>query len=145
MSSNNRGRSSSLQPLRQGQVRASALPSASSPILEQAGEVNEISMVNDRISVLEGLIQTLISAFPAHFSQIRRRFQKVGGDFGNFPKKSPKPGKFRGGKFVAQTIYYTVNTFSKYTGFGGPPLEGFWRSFLWLFPDSNSYHVRCLS
>ena len=42
--------------------------------------------------------------FLAHFSQIRRRFQKVGGDFGNFPKKSPKPGKFRGGKFVAQTL-----------------------------------------
>ena len=61
---NNRSRSSSLPPLRQGQVRVSALPSDSSPILEQAGEVNEITMVNDRLSVLEGLIQTLISGLP---------------------------------------------------------------------------------
>ena len=64
MSSNNRSRSSSLPPLRKGQVGASALPSASSPILEQAGE-NETTMVNNRISVLEGLIQTLISVLPA--------------------------------------------------------------------------------
>ena len=57
---NNRSRSSSLPPLRQLPVRASALPSASSPIMEQAGESN----VNERISVLEGLIRTLISVLP---------------------------------------------------------------------------------
>ena len=61
---NNRSRSSSLPPLRQGQVRTSVLPSASSPILEQAGEVNEITMVNDRLSVLEDLIRSLIPSIP---------------------------------------------------------------------------------
>ena len=63
---NNRSRSSSLPPLRQIPVRASALPSASSPIMEQAGEANtnEITIVNERISVLEGLIRTLISVLP---------------------------------------------------------------------------------
>ena len=60
---NNRSRSSSLPPLRQTQVRASTLPSASSPIMEQAGEINNNEMVN-RISVLENLIQSLISALP---------------------------------------------------------------------------------
>ena len=60
---NNRSRSSSLPPLRQTQVRASTLPSASSPIMEQAGEINNNEMVN-RISVLENLIQSLISAPP---------------------------------------------------------------------------------
>ena len=60
---NNRNRSSSLPPLRQIQVRASTLPSASSPIMEQAGEINKNEMVN-RISVLENLIQSLISALP---------------------------------------------------------------------------------
>ena len=64
---NNRSRSSSLPLLRQSQVRESALPSASSPIMEQAGAINnnsQIEMVNNRISVLEGLIGTLISALP---------------------------------------------------------------------------------
>ena len=63
---NNRSRSSSLPPLRQIPVRASALPSASSPIMEQAGEsnINEITIVNERISVSEGLIRTLISVLP---------------------------------------------------------------------------------
>ena len=64
---NNRSRSSSLPPLRQIPVRASALPSTSSPIMEQAGEMNNntsIEMVNGRISVLEDLIRTLITALP---------------------------------------------------------------------------------
>lgn len=64
---NNRNRSSSLPPLRQTQVRASAPPSASSPRMEQAGEINnnsQIEMVNGRISVLEDLIRDLISALP---------------------------------------------------------------------------------
>ena len=59
---NNRSRSSSLPPLRQIPVRAPAPPSASSPIMEQAGEMNtnsQIEMVNGRISVLEDLIRTL--------------------------------------------------------------------------------------
>ena len=64
---NNRSRSSSLPPLRSVPVRATALPSASSPIMEQAGEINNnttIEMVNGRISVLEDLIRTLITALP---------------------------------------------------------------------------------
>ena len=68
---NNRSRSSSLPPLRQTQVRASTLPPASSPIMEQVGETNsemnndnQIEIVNGRISVLEDLIRNLISALP---------------------------------------------------------------------------------
>ena len=63
---NNRSRSSSLPPLRQIPVRASALPSASSPIMEQAGEINnnQIERVNGRISALEDLINVLINALP---------------------------------------------------------------------------------
>ena len=57
---NNRSRSSSLPPLRQIPVRASALPSTSSPIMEQAGEIN----INGRISALEDLINVLINALP---------------------------------------------------------------------------------
>ena len=58
-------RASSLPPLRPAQVRTQVLPSASSPIMEQAGEANNTTtIVNDRISVLEGLIKTLISVLP---------------------------------------------------------------------------------
>ena len=73
MNNNNniRSRSSSLPPLRQTQVRASALPSDSSPIMEQSGEINnevnnqsQNELVNTRISVLEDLIRNLISSLP---------------------------------------------------------------------------------
>ena len=57
---NNRSRSSSLPSLRKIRDRASALPSASSPILEQAGELN----INGRISALEALINVLINSLP---------------------------------------------------------------------------------
>ena len=66
MNSRLRMRASSLPPLRPTQARTSVLPLASSPIMEQASEANNNtnSIVNDRISVLEGLIQTLISILP---------------------------------------------------------------------------------
>ena len=63
----NRSRSSSLPPLHQTQVRASALPSTSSPVMEQASEMNnnsQIEVVNGGISVLKDLIRTLITALP---------------------------------------------------------------------------------
>ena len=66
MSNNNnniRSRSYSLPPLRKIPVRASALPSSSSPIMEQDGEMNNKELVN-RISVLENLIKSLISVLP---------------------------------------------------------------------------------
>ena len=58
---NIRSRSYSLPPLRKIPVRASALPSTSSPISEQAGE----TYINGRISALEDLIKVLINAIPS--------------------------------------------------------------------------------
>ena len=57
---NNRSRSSSLPPLRQIPVRAPALPQTSSPIMEQVGEPD----LNSRMSAMETMLQTIISALP---------------------------------------------------------------------------------
>ena len=62
--SNNRNRSSSLSPLRQSQVRASALPSTESPIMEPVVDIINLESMNERISNLEGLIRSLISNLP---------------------------------------------------------------------------------
>ena len=60
---NSRSRSYSIPPLRKIPVRASALPSSPSPIMERDGEMNNNELVN-RISVLENLIKSLISVLP---------------------------------------------------------------------------------
>ena len=60
---NSRSRSYSIPSLRKIPVRASTLPSSPSSIMERDGEMNNNELVN-RISVLENLIQSIISVLP---------------------------------------------------------------------------------